>query len=434
MRPYFLLPLLFLISSCLSLDYTPLEERPFWTSVEKKLETIRIPTPTPGRLRVGSSRVDITPPIGSPLAGYGARTSVGIHAPVKVRALVISDGQSKLVLISLEVLAITNELSEAVNKAIRLELPLEDSPIMLAASHTHSGPGGLGLLFWERLAAGPFNRDCFEWVVKRIAEGVIMANKALKPATLASVRVDVKGLLINRIRSEGPSDSELQVLIFESIDESQTTYLVNFAAHPTVLRSHNRLVSGDFPGVLSRVLEEVEGSVALYTTGAGADQKARPPEAGNVYDRAEAMGRLLPKRILETKKSRLPQDRIALSSTKIGFPLPPSQPKVGVKRRLPAWMGRLLLDGETSLQFFKINALTLVGIPGDISSEIGLDWKEKARRQEKDIMIISLANDYIGYIMPPFYYDKPVHEAALSFNGPYMADYLNKFVNKLILQ
>ena len=169
MRPYFLLPLLFLISSCLSLDYTPLEERPFWTSVEKKLETIRIPTPTPGRLRVGSSRVDITPPIGSPLAGYGARTSVGIHAPVKVRALVISDGQSKLVLISLEVLAITNELSEAVNKAIRLELPLEDSPIMLAASHTHSGPGGLGLLFWERLAAGPFNRDCFEWVVKRIS-------------------------------------------------------------------------------------------------------------------------------------------------------------------------------------------------------------------------------------------------------------------------
>ena len=434
MRPQFLLPLLFLIPSCLSLDYTPLEERPFWPSVEEKLDKIQVPKPASGRLSVGSSRVDITPSIGSPLAGYGARTSVGIHAPVFVRTLMISNGELKLVLISLEVLAVTNELSEAVNEAIRLKLPLNDNQIMLTATHTHSGPGGLGLLFWERLAAGPFNRDYFEWVVKRIAEGVIMANKALKPSTLSSVRLDAGDLVVNRIKSEGPSDSELQVLIFESIGESQTTYLVNFTAHPTVLRSHNRLVSGDFPGALSRALEEDEGSIALYTTGGGADQKARPPEGPNVYERTEAMGRLLAKRILESTKKKAPQDRVALSSAKIVLPLPPPQPKVGVKRRLPAWIGRLLLDDKTSLQFFKINALTLIGIPGDIASEISLDWKERAREQGKDITVISLANDYIGYIMPSFYYDKPVHESAMSFNGPYMGKYLDKIVNKIILQ
>ena len=434
MRALCPLPMIFLISSCLSLDYTPLEERPFWPSVEEKFETTQVPNSTSGRLFVGSSRLDITPPLGFSLAGYGGRTSVGIHAPVYARTLVVSNGQSKLVLISLEVLAITKELSEAVNEAIRLELPLEDRQIMLTATHTHSGPGGLGLLFWERLAAGPFDRGYFDWIVKRIVEGVLMANEGLKPSTLSSHRLDAEDLVVNRISPVGASDSELQVLIFKSLDESQTTFLVNFAAHPTVLRSHNRLVSGDFPGVLSRVLEEDEGSVTLYTNGAGADQKARPPEVGNVYERTEAMGRLLAERIHSSQQPILLTDQVTLSSAKILLSLPPPQPKVGVRRRLPAWIGHLLLDDETSLQFFKINDLTLVGIPGDLGSEIGLDWKERARRQGKDIMVVSMANDYIGYIMPSFYYDKPVHEAALSFNGPYMADYLNKFVNKLILQ
>lgn len=423
-----------LVSGCLSLDYTPIEERSFFEPVKVRLEGLKFEQPTEGPLLAGSAVVEITPPVGLPLAGYGGRTSTGIHDPVFAKALVFSNGQTTIAILSSDLLAITDDIVRAVHQEIQKEWSLPMSHLMMAATHTHSGPGGLAHRFWERLAAGPFNEDYFNQTVKRMAKAVLLARQKLVPSTLSSYRLTVEDLIRNRILPDGPEDPEVQVLVFQATDLSQTTYLINFSAHPTLLRSKNRLVSGDFPGFLTRALEENEDTIVLYTAGSVADQKANPPSGSNPFERAEKMGLTLARRILEARPLSDFQDRVSLSSRKISIPLPPPQPKIGRKRRLPAWIGRMFFDPKTELQIVTLNRILLLGIPGDLGSEIGLSWKKMARSRGNDAMIIGFANDYIGYIMPSSYYDKPIREAAMSFNGPFMAGYLEKFISPFLLQ
>src|SRR5205809_6286349 len=51
------------------------------------------------KIVAGVGRTDITPPIGTPLAGYGARRaapSTGVHDPTEARALIIDNGTEKI--------------------------------------------------------------------------------------------------------------------------------------------------------------------------------------------------------------------------------------------------------------------------------------------------------------------------------------------------
>jgi hypothetical protein len=421
------------VTACLSLDYTPLEKRPFYDAARSELESLRIPDPAYGPLSAGAAKRDITPPDGFPLAGYGGRRSSGVHDPVSARALVLSSGGTEIVILSAEVLAITDDLTRAVRERIRSELSIPPENVILTATHTHSGPGALAMRWWEKLAAGSFDRDYFDRTVGRMADAVAEARGRLARAEVTAYRLEAPDRIRNRIVRDGPSDPEIQVLVFRSAGGSQTAYLVNFSAHPTVLRSKNRLLSGDFPGFLVRALEKNPGTVALYTAGSVADQTAVPPRLKGPFKRAEKMGADLADRIMRAAPGGAGRDSVRLSSTRIPLPLPATQPKIGASHRLPAWLGNRFFDRNSELQIIRIDHTVLIGVPADLGSEIGLSWKKTARENGNDAMILGFANDYIGYVMPSVYYDKPVHEAAMSFNGPYMADYLTKFAKPFLI-
>jgi len=51
------------------------------------------------KITAGVGKSDITPPVGTPLAGYGARRaqpSTGVHDPTEARALIIDNGSEKI--------------------------------------------------------------------------------------------------------------------------------------------------------------------------------------------------------------------------------------------------------------------------------------------------------------------------------------------------
>jgi len=49
-------------------------------------------------MRIGATAIDITPPVGTALDGYGGRTdvSLGVHDPLYARALYLDDGTTQL--------------------------------------------------------------------------------------------------------------------------------------------------------------------------------------------------------------------------------------------------------------------------------------------------------------------------------------------------
>jgi hypothetical protein len=74
----------------------------------------------------------------------------------------------------------------------------------------------------------------------------------------------------------------------------------------------------------------------------------------------------------------------------------------------------------------------LLGVPADLSSEIGRRIKAYALGQGLRVFIIGFANDYVGYVIPRERYDTDEYEARMSFNGPHMGQYLQEVAFQMI--
>ncbi|MEW6487810.1 MAG: neutral/alkaline non-lysosomal ceramidase N-terminal domain-containing protein [Thermodesulfobacteriota bacterium] len=416
------------LSGCLPLDHTPLEEQPFYGGTREAIAGFAAPPARAGPLRAGAARVELTPPAGVPLGGHGGRRSAGVHDPVYARALVLANGLTTVALVSADLLAVADHLAGAVARAVARELPVAPEGLMIAATHTHSGPGALGRRLWERAAAGSFDPAFFDHTVERLARAVAEAHARLEPVWLTERRFEAPDLIANRRVRGGAVDPKVRVLVLDARGSPRRSYLVNFAAHATVLGKGNRLVSGDYPGFLCRTLEEQGDAVALFTAGAVADQRPKPPEGQDPFARAEKMGRLLAERVRAAPALAPPRAGAALWARAVEVPLPPPQIKVTRTRRLPSFVGSLFLDRTARLQVLGIDSLLLAGIPAEVGAEVGLEWKDRARAAGMELLVVSLANDYVGYVLPAPRYADPVYEARMALYGPHLAEYLGRFL------
>src|SRR6516225_1329024 len=93
-------------------------------------------------LKAGAAKVDITPPIGYAMWGYGARhdgPSTGVLDPLHARALVLAVGDERIALVSLDLgRAPTRQSTAAIRANVKAATGIEH--LFLVASHTHHGP------------------------------------------------------------------------------------------------------------------------------------------------------------------------------------------------------------------------------------------------------------------------------------------------------
>ena len=96
---------------------------------------------------LGSDKVDVTPPIGTPLSGYAEREgqpSIGIHDPLFARALSLKRGNKTIVSASADLVLIDDDLRKSVLRRIRKHALMDSDELVLSATHTHSGAGAIG--------------------------------------------------------------------------------------------------------------------------------------------------------------------------------------------------------------------------------------------------------------------------------------------------
>jgi neutral ceramidase len=93
-------------------------------------------------LKAGFGKISITPSVGSPLAGFAAREGVceGIHDELHSRALVLENEAIAVIIISLDVLAVSGALVKRVRDRIQSRLGIDAGSILIASTHTHAGP------------------------------------------------------------------------------------------------------------------------------------------------------------------------------------------------------------------------------------------------------------------------------------------------------
>src|SRR5574341_1537750 len=94
------------------------------------------------RLHAGFGRTKITPPLGTALAGFGARTggAQGVHDDLWARAFVIGQGAGRIGLVVCDLCEIDAAFVADVRARSARRTAMAPERLMVAATHTHAAP------------------------------------------------------------------------------------------------------------------------------------------------------------------------------------------------------------------------------------------------------------------------------------------------------
>jgi hypothetical protein len=406
-------------------------------------------------LLAGFAEVDITPAIvkGKPvfLAGYGMnRRATGVHDPIMARTVVLASGGQRVALVSVDLIG----LQYPAVKEIRSRLP-DFHYVLVSSTHNHEGPDVIGI--WGR---GPFHRGVDDAYVERVVEQVVAAIKtaagSLAPVTAAFGTAEDETLL-NDSRLPVVKDGVLRVV---RLNKAGTTtpamLLVQWNCHPEALGSKNTLLTADFPHATVAALKKQYGCEVLYLTGAVGGLLA-PPRGGAVKDSAgnelhegdfeyariygEQVASLAGKAIDAAEPLELSPFTVATKTIAVPVenPLYRVARAVGVlKRPATVWTGNFQKFGdpmtletkslpsavESEVACLRLGELHVACIPGEVYPELvygkfqdpvdsAADFPDAPLEPTvagllpgKKWMLLGLANDELGYIIPKRQWDK----------------------------
>jgi hypothetical protein len=208
----------------------------------------------------------------------------------------------------------------------------------------------------------------------------------------------------------------LVVLAFYDEHSTLVAAVVNFSAHATTLGSWNRSFSADYPGVLAQAVEQrYPGSTCLFFAGAVGDQA--PVKQGDGFERTQWFGSELAHHVFTGLASSSDHGAPLVRIDQRTMRLPPARLRLGAWR-LPSWISRAFVDDDATLTLIALGRVLVLGIPCDLSAELGLELKAHARTLGYAPVLVGFANDYIGYCLPQRLYWTDSYEASLAFNGP----------------
>ncbi|MBR4540006.1 MAG: hypothetical protein IKO52_14350 [Clostridia bacterium] len=219
-------------------------------------------------MRVGFGKVEITPPLGVELAGYGyylRRTADKVLDPLYVRAAAFEQDGERYILASCDCLGLSKEIVHDVEAALLRDCGIPSDHITLVSIHTHTGPA-----MKYHGGCGNVSPDYTCTVPGKIADACSAALDDLKEVTsLRFFRAPIrKQWAYNRACAENPVDGQTRFFRVSRRD-APPMVLASYACH-AVCQGNIRGISADYPGRVCAELEE-KGFKALYMNGACGD-------------------------------------------------------------------------------------------------------------------------------------------------------------------
>lgn len=375
-------------------------------------------------LRAGVAKVDITPPTGLPMWGYFARKmpSKGILDPLYARVLVLEVGEKRLALVALDLgrtfgPASIERLREAARRSSNISYAL------VVASHTHAGPVireeySSGVPTWETEALEKIGKAIDE-ATAHLVESRLGTDYGVVHVAHNRRRVNPDGTVTmfwsNPTKvPTAPVDPTVSVLRVDTADGKPLAVLVNYSCHPAVFGFDNLQYSADFPGVMTRIVEQAFGDQPLcfFLQGAPGDidpyYGITPLEGGAVEMckwTGERLGREATRVAKEIHTELVPQPSLQFAEDMLTFrwrwnveKLPQAllvSPRYGpdiFKTYFPRIRPELGMPVTTVL----INKrIALMGVPGEPFVDFQIDWRNRC--PVPDAFFLGYANGWYGY-------------------------------------
>lgn len=267
-------------------------------------------------LQAGFARLDVTPPLGSPVDGHWKdRVADGILDPIQLNAIALSDGDHRAVLIAGDFLGIEIFHVNRMKEEISARTGLKNEEIFLCGTHTHTS------VFLRENHAANLPVEYVRMLYRKFADAAQMALCDLAEAALYTAEKQNATPIgfVRRYRlSDGsvatnPSSAQ-QAMIEGRCNESDETVrvlrfkregvkditVVSFSTHPDVVGGER--YSADWPGFVRRFVEaEHPDTYCLQLTGTEGDSNhvdfCKPKEArfpfGSGYAHSRYMGRVI---------------------------------------------------------------------------------------------------------------------------------------------
>ncbi len=289
------------------------------------------PLPT---LRAGAAEVDITPAPGTQLAGM-----IGMYRPAQVRldpiharALVLESDDTRVCLVSLEALAVSNEWTREIRRRAQERFGLTPEAVMLHAVQNHAAPmigARLDKAHCDWLPEGADwllndSGDYAPFAAERILDAIGLAMEALQPVAVAAGRGMNDRVAFNRrfilrdgtaathpspaqvpniLGREGPIDPEVGIVTFTDLSLRPVAMLLHHTCHP-VHGVSRRYVSSGWPGAWAREVAAAHGPgcVPLVINGCCGNVHHRNHLDPHQVDEPATIGRCL----AETTRAVLP--------------------------------------------------------------------------------------------------------------------------------
>jgi len=404
------------------------------------------------QLAVGFGEVDVSPEVGKRpvfIAGFGPnRPATKVHDPLMARAIVLSDGTTKIAFVCVDVVGLFHA------SVLRVREQLTGfAYVVVSSTHNHHGPDTMGL--WGR---SPFQTGVDLEYLRRVeagaAKAVQLAGAALKPAA-AKIGTLKAPELLHDARKPEVKHEDLVVLRFDAPGSDKPLgLLVQWNCHPETIDSKNTEVSSDFVGAAVQALKDryqcpvayLSGTVGGLMTSMHIDIKN---DAGEVlkegsFEKTARYGVLLAKAAEKALSKSIPVELTPFAFRTQDFLVPvdngiykfASQSKV-FDRTMYTWNGDPTPNEyhatadvskpvavKSELGYLKLGELEIAAIPGEIYPELvlgkvqtpadpGADFPDAATEpaiydqlKGKHRMIVGLANDELGYFIPKRQWDE----------------------------
>ena len=232
-----------------------------------------IPFISGDKMKIGFSKIDVTPPPGTPLCGQlVSLPAKGIESSLYATAMYLDDGMNSVVIVSCDVLMISNEMAEEIGREAAEETGIAAGNIIVCTTHTHSGPYTVDIFGMK------MKKDYLESLKTGIVRAIQQAQEASGEGELCIAAGELEGYAFNRrfimsdgtvethplkndphiVRAEGPDSKDIFIWCAADLQGELSGIAINYGCHGTVMQRDNDLISSDFPG---KIVEYISGKL-----------------------------------------------------------------------------------------------------------------------------------------------------------------------------
>ena len=403
-------------------------------------------------LQAGAATSNITPWLGIAIPGsFRPRYGEDVDDELRAKALVLDNGETRIAIVTCDLIAMPQKVADATKTRIAERCGLAPECVMVHATHTHSGAAIADLL-----GVGE-DTEYVAWVPLKIADAVELALRRLRPARVGFARVEEDRISFYRrwhmkdgtvrmnpgrnnpdlVKPAGPIDPELAMLYVEGTDGAPVAAVANFSLHYVGV-DHSSAVSPDYFGHFFNLVRHYLGGdcVPLLWNAASGQINNIDFSGGRVWtDRghrqAKKMASVLaghliteiplmemhesveldavvgtltfPRKTITDEDLMIAEQVLAGTyvddgsgpfSWVVGQPIP--RDRLDVYARHCQRLAKLPEAMTALVQALKVGEAAILGLPGEIFVEIGLNIK--AQSSASPLFLVSLANGYIGYV------------------------------------